>query len=368
MDVNFGINGNISAQAARPIIVKSTTVIAILMLLTAAKSALAGLHKFNNADDALEFCETNSIAAEGRKSLKAIALQGVNCPIVLNLTTDDLKLDAMDEFKKCEGLTGLALFDGVLIAPVLSAELVVGTKLDALASVLQATALVDNFSDNEADTYAFASNFGSRSTLICHGKYTVEGALVPLSAIYAGIFAKYDAKPYGWAKSHSNRVALGVSDAERVIEYIDGAECEARRMRQHGIATLVRDVGWRTYGFETTDIDIIWQSLDRVRTFQRLLRAISLSAKYARDREANELLSVKNSVTEFMNELKGNDVIIGFDAFFDTEKNTKATVTAGKFYLTVLVGDMVSVRELNIELVYSDNWNSVLINQINGEA
>ena len=40
-------------------------------------------------------------------------------------------------------------------------------------------------------------------------------------------------------------------------------------------------------------------------------------------------------------------------------------MTAGKFYLTVKLGDMPSIRELNIELVYSDDWNGVLINYLN---
>ena len=135
----------------------------------------------------------------------------------------------------------------------------------------------------------------------------------------------------------------------------------------YGVAMIVRDVGWRTYGFETTHIDTVWQSLDRVRTFYRLLMSIMKASKWARDREANELLRVKQSVVDFMNELKGNDVIIGFDVEFDPKKNTKASVSAGKFYLTIRVGDMPSVRELNIELVHSDNWNNALINYLNQE-
>jgi len=107
-------------------------------------------------------------------------------------------------------------------------------------------------------------------------------------------------------------------------------------------------------------------ALDRTRAFNRLLQAILSASKWARDREANQLIWVKQSVVDFMNELKGNDVIVGFEAFFDPLKNTTASITAGKFYLTVLMGDMPSVRELNIELVYSDQWNSVLINYING--
>ena len=367
MNLNFGINGSITAQAARPITVKSTTVIAILGAISAGHEVHHGLHKFNNADDALTFLTDESIIdSDLVNGVKAVALQGVNCPVILNLTDNDGKLAACDLFKKCEGLTGVSLFGALLIAPVLSDDTVIGTKLDAIASALQATAIIDNFGVDEAEVTAYAANYGTQSALLTHGKFYADGVSVTASALYAGVIAYWDAKPFGWAKSHSNRSVKGVSETERVIEYVDGGECEARRYRQMGVATILRDVGWRTYGFETTHIDGIWQSLDRVRTFQRLLRAITLSAKWARDREANELLNVKNSVIEFMNELKGNDVIIGFDAFFDNEKNTKATVTAGKFYLTILVGDMTSVRELNIELVYSDNWNDVLINTING--
>lgn len=362
MDLNFGINGNISSDAARPISVKSTTVIAIAVAATANH----GLHKFNNADDALKFCKAKKITGVLENSLKGIALQGVNCPIVLNLANTNQLLDALDLFKKCEGHTGLSLSGGLLLAPEASENAQVGSKLDAIAAKLWATAIIDNFSADEAGVTAFAKNYGTRDSLLVHGKYTADGVKVPASALIAGVIAYWDAKPFGWAKSHSNRAVKGVSATDRVLEYLDGSECEARRMRQKGVATILRDVGWRTYGFETTHIDPIWKSLDRVRTFQRLLMAIMKASKWARDREANELLTVRQSIIEFANELKGNDVIVGFDVFFDEAKNTKATVTAGKFYLTIKVGDMPSVRELNIELVYSDSWNETLINYING--
>ena len=118
-------------------------------------------------------------------------------------------------------------------------------------------------------------------------------------------------------------------------------------------------------GFETRDIDPIWQALDRVRTFYRVLDAIIKANKWARDREADQLLEVKKTVTEFMNELVGNSVAIGFYVYFDPKKNTRATVTAGKFYLTVEFQDMPSIKELNIELVYVDDYSEVLINYLN---
>lgn len=364
MNLNFGMNGSMSVQAARPISVASGTAIGVLGVSVVQH----GLHAFNNADDALLFLATNGIAGDVEAGLKGIALQGVNCPIVLNLCDALLVNAAIDEFKKAEGLTGISLLGGLLIAPVLSADLVIGSKLDAVAGTVLAIALIDNFGATEADVVIWASNFGTRNSLLCHGSYTAGGVAVACSALYAGLIAFWDSKPFGWAKSHSNRVVKGVTATARVLEYVEGNDCEALRMRQKGVAMILRDTGWRSYGFETTDMDVIWQNLDRIRAFNRLLHAVLQASKWARDREANELIWVKQSVVDFMNEMKGNDVVIGFDAFFDPLKNTLATVTAGKFHLTILVGDMSSVRELNIELVYTDQWNGVLINTINGGA
>lgn len=366
MDLNFGINSHIGSHASTPITVSSSTPIGVLA--QAGEDVLHGLSLHNNADKAITYCNEHNIKGDVIAALKGIRLQGVNCPIVLNLCAAGNELEAAELFKKSEGLVDMSLKNGLVIAPVLSSDNELGLKLDAIAKVIWATAIIDNFSDAETGVMAYAANYGSRYSLLTHGRYQADGELIPCSALYAGLIAYWDSYgTYGWAKSHSNRVVAGVSAAERVLEYLESSDCEARRMRQAGVASILRDIGWRSYGFETTDIDPIWQSLDRTRTFHRLLTTILESAKWARDREANELLIVQQSIVDFMNELKGNDVVIGFDVYFDPEKNTAATVSAGKFYLTILVSDMPSVRELNIELVYSDEWNSSLINYINGD-
>ena len=375
MDLNYGINGSISADAARPITINSSTPIGIVATVNQGST---GLMKFNNATEGLAYIVTNSIT-EGTlyAALKGIELQGVNCPLVVQLSTkaateaEDITnvLAGIDELRYADAETGIDLKNGLMIAPVHSADLSVGAKLDALSTKLWTTGLTDDFSADEAGFKAYMGNFGSRYLLHCTGYYNADGILIPNSAIMAGLIALWDSKtPFGWAKSHSNRIAKGVSGSPRRIEYLDGSDCEARRLRQDGGCMIVKDIGWRTYGFETRDIDPIWQSLARVRTFHRMLAAILKATKWARDREADELLSVRKSIEEFLNELIGNGVGIGFEVYFDELKNTKATVTAGKFYLTIKFQDMPSISELNIELIYSDAWSEVLINYINGEA
>jgi phage tail sheath protein FI len=247
-----------------------------------------------------------------------------------------------------------------------------------MASKLWATGIVCSQTITEAESNDFIANFGTRFLLITNGVSIVDGIEIPNDVFVAGLIAYWDnggdngLDPFGWAKNHSNRVIRGIEKSSRkdgsFVEYIPSGDCEARRLRQKGMSLIVRDEGWRFYGFETTDIDPIWASLDRVRTFYRLLKTITVAIKWARDREADQLIWVKKSIEEFFRELKGAGVVLGFEVFFDMEKNTAATVTAGKFYLTIRTQDMPSIRELNIELVYVDEYSDVLINFLNGEG
>ncbi|MDD3770469.1 MAG: phage tail protein [Sulfuricurvum sp.] len=364
--MNFGINGSISVDAARPVTVESTTPIAIVATTDAGT---IGLQFFGNAELALAAYEAATTGTL-KNALNAIIAQGVRCPIILN-TADDLATEAdiiaaVNELSTAEAVTGYR--PNLIICPEHSGTATIGAAMDAIATRLWATAIIDVTAITETAALAYAGNFGSRFCLLV-GPETVKVGVVDMapSAVYAGMIAAMDASnPFGWAESASNRIAKGVSATNRIIDYADGQDSEARRLRNAGIASIVRDVGWRSYGFETTDIDPIWEPLNRVRSFYKMLRAMIEASKWARDRQADELLYVKQSVEEFMRGLKGAGVVLGFEAYFDPEKNTKTTVTNGQFYLTVEVQDMPTIRELNIELVYVDNYSDVLLNIING--
>lgn len=370
--MNYGINGSISVDAARPVSVESTTPIA---LIGDSDIGDEGVQLYGNADLALEEIG-DATAGTLKSSLQLISLQGVNCPIILGTVRSaaDVKapiVDMVDRMKNAEGETGYR--PDLIIAPKHSFDVDVGARMDAVASRLWSTAVVDNLAENETAMLEFGANFASRHILM-YGQYiklfntttSVTDSLAASSAI-AAMIARTDGEvPYGFADGVSNRVVKGISGANRIIDYADGQDCEARRLRNAGIGTVVADEGWRTYGFETTDIDPIWQPLERVRTFYKALRAIKSAAKYARDRRANILVSVRETIDEFMRELRGADVALGFEIFFPLSKNTLATVTAGKFYLTVRWQNMPLVRELNIEMIYVDDYGEVLLNILNG--
>lgn len=368
--MKYGINGSVSVSAARPVTVESSTPITIIATVDKGD---VGFKKFNNAEDGLKYVkDTNITSGTLKASLTGIFLQGVNCPIVCILikkaTTAADKtavLAALSEVTKADIKTGISPRLGVLISPEFSADVDVGAKLDAMASKIWATGITDDFTSNEAGFKSYLGNFASRFMVHTTGRTKCDGVFIPNSALLAGVIARFDAEPFGWAKSHSNRVVKGAADTDRFIEHIEGSDCEARRLRGEGAMMIIKNHGWRTEGFETRDIDPIWKSLDRVRCFYRVLDAIVKANLWAKDREADQLIEVKKTITEFMNELVGNGVAIGFKVYFDPKKNNKATVSAGKFYLTILFQDMPSIKELNIELVYSDDWSDVLINFLN---
>ncbi|MFZ5374456.1 MAG: phage tail sheath family protein [Campylobacterota bacterium] len=367
MSLNYGINGDISVAAARAITVASSTPIAIV---ATTDSGPQGMNFYGSAETAIT---AYAGATEGTllDALKDIDAQATTCPIIVyaidSVTADAAAMIAgVDALKNAYSVTGYR--PDLIVCPEWSGTLTVATAMDAMATRLWATAIVDVTAANETEALAFKANFGTRFVLLVGPEeVTINGRSVAGSAGWAGLIAYYDgASAFGWAESHSNRVMKGVSSTTRLIDYADGQDCEARRLRQAGIASVVRDEGWRTYGFETTDIDPIWQPLNRVRTFYKMLRAMMQAAKWARDRQADELLYVKKSIEEFMRGLKGAGVALGFEVFFDTEKNTKATVTNGQFFLTVRFQDMPTIRELNIELVYVDDYSDVLLTIING--
>ena len=279
MNLNFGINGSISVEAARPVLVDTSTPIGIVVPFGDADGEFK---VFNSADEMKKYLEEKGATGDdlAYKTANAIALQGVRGKIVAKFVADgdsvkDNVLAGLDVLKAAPQDENILTRPDLIICPEYSYDADVAAKMDSLASLFRATAIVDVNAKDEAEANNFANNFGSRYMLLYNGRNKVEGKLYPTSALIAGLIAYWDAggdngyDEFGYTRSHSNRIVKGVSGSERIIEYFDGVDCEARRLRQNGIGSIVQDIGWRSYGFETRDIDPIWQSLERVRTFHR---------------------------------------------------------------------------------------------------
>ncbi|BEK06045.1 phage tail sheath family protein [Campylobacter jejuni] len=424
MAANYGVNFNISNGAASPIKVQSDTPIGIAGAIKGASKEMiytkAGyesvdsfpIFAFSNVSKAKEF--VNDLIKENNlqdfrllDTLECINLQNVFNVIIISffeeseeefmstnnprsgtgalggsreqsslsqsgITSAAKCCEAVEAFKKAKHKTGFS--PDLIIAPYYSHEAGVKAKLESVASSMNITAIVDLYATNVGEAINTMEAFSSKrliatwpqvQILNTQGKY----AYVPQSPIIAGLIAHTDGdKEYGFSDSYSNRVMNGVTGTEYFIEFINGFDCDADRLRNAHISTCILGEGYRSWGGESSHEDTIWQDLARVRTFDRIALAGQKAAFKAIDKKASQLYFIKISIEELLRDLKGAKVLIGYEVSWDEERNTDANVSAGKFYLNIKMMNNPIVKQITLEFIYSDEWASDLIKTISADS
>ena len=386
MAAKFGVNVTVSAEAARPIAVESTTPIGIAgyeevlenglhFYMTTAKALEALEAKYKAKKDASQAFKKGSIY----RALKGIEDQAVNTQIILSVFTKDDDEDTNDEITECKSaITAFAkaksrfgYSPNLIIAPGFSHEDAIKGEIEKMATRLKATGIVDLKADDAAAAIVKMGDFGTNRLVAAYpnvkvwddetNAYVYEGQ----SARIAGMIAHTDgASEFGYSDSYSNRVMIGVSGTEIDVDFELGETCTADELRAAKISTIIRESGFRAWGGETSDQDTIWQDLARVRIFDRISQACQKGVLFAIDRKASELYHAKRSVSELLRQLVGAKVLLGYELSWSA-KNTDATITAGKFYLDVRMQNNPIVKQLTLDFIYVDKYGSVLMDELN---
>ena len=386
MAAKFGVNVTVSAEAARPIAVESTTPIGIAgyeevlenglhFYMTTAKALEALEAKYKAKKDASQAFKKGSIY----RALKGIEDQAVNTQIILSVFTKDDDEDTNDEITECKSaVTAFAkaksrfgYSPNLIIAPGFSHEDAIKGEIEKMATRLKATGIVDLKVQDAAAAIVKMGDFGTRRLVAAYpnvkvwddetNAYVYEGQ----SARIAGMIAHTDgASEFGYSDSYSNRVMIGVSGTQIDVDFELGETCTADELRAAKISTIIRESGFRAWGGETSDQDTIWQDLARVRIFDRISQACQKGVLFAIDRKASELYHAKRSVSELLRQLVGAKVLLGYELSWSA-KNTDATITAGKFYLDVRMQNNPIVKQLTLDFIYVDKYGSVLMDELN---
>lgn len=386
MAAKFGVNVTVSAEAARPIVVESTTPIGIAgyeevlenglhFYMTTAKALEALEAKYKAKKDASQAFKKGSIY----RALKGIEDQAVNTQIILSVFTKDDDEDTNDEITECKSaVTAFAkaksrfgYSPNLIIAPGFSHEDAIKCEIEKMATRLKATGIVDLKADDAAAAIVKMGDFGTNRLVAAYpnvkvwddetNAYVYEGQ----SARIAGMIAHTDgASEFGYSDSYSNRVMIGVSGTQIDVDFELGETCTADELRAAKISTIIRESGFRAWGGETSDQDTIWQDLARVRIFDRISQACQKGVLFAIDRKASELYHAKRSVSELLRQLVGAKVLLGYELSWSA-KNTDATITAGKFYLDVRMQNNPIVKQLTLDFIYVDKYGSVLMDELN---
>ncbi len=386
MAAKFGVNVTVSAEAARPISVESTTPIGIAgyeevlenglhFYMTTAKALEALEAKYKAKKDASQAFKKGSIY----RALKGIEDQAVNTQIILSVFTKDDDEDTNDEITECKSaVTAFAkaksrfgYSPNLIIAPGFSHEDAIKGEIEKMATRLKATGIVDLKADDAAAAIVKMGDFGTNRLVAAYpnvkvwddetNAYVYEGQ----SARIAGMIAHTDGtSEFGYSDSYSNRVMIGVSGTQIDVDFELGETCTADELRAAKISTIIRESGFRAWGGETSDQDTIWQDLARVRIFDRISQACQKGVLFAIDRKASELYHAKRSVSELLRQLVGAKVLLGYELSWSA-KNTDATITAGKFYLDVRMQNNPIVKQLTLDFIYVDKYGSVLMDELN---
>ena len=386
MAAKFGVNVTVSAEAARPIAVESTTPIGIAgyeevlepglhFYMTTAKALEALEAKYKVKKDASQAFKKGSIY----RALKGIEDQAVNTQIILSVFTKDDDEDTNDEITECKSAvtafskakSRFGYSPNLIIAPGFSHEDAIKGEIEKMATRLKATGIVDLKADDAAAAIVKMGDFGTNRLVAAYpnvkvwddetNAYVYEGQ----SARIAGMIAHTDgASEFGYSDSYSNRVMIGVSGTQIDVDFELGETCTADELRAAKISTIIRESGFRAWGGETSDQDTIWQDLARVRIFDRISQACQKGVLFAIDRKASELYHAKRSVSELLRQLVGAKVLLGYELSWSA-KNTDATITAGKFYLDVRMQNNPIVKQLTLDFIYVDKYGSVLMDELN---
>ena len=386
MSAKFGVNVTVSAEAARPIAVESTTPIGIAgyeevlenglhFFMTTAKALEALEAKYKVKKDASQAFKKGSIY----RALKGIEDQAVNTQIILSVFTKDDDSDTNDEITECKKAVAdltkaksrFGYNPNLIIAPEYSHEDAVKGEIEKVATRLKATGIVDLKAQDAAAAIVKMGDFGTRRLVAAYpnvkvwddetNAYVYEGQ----SARIAGMIAHTDgASEFGYSDSYSNRVMIGVSGTEIDVDFELGETCTADELRAAKISTVIRESGFRAWGGETSDQDTIWKDLARVRVFDRISQACQKGVLFAIDKKADQLYHAKRSVSELLRGLVGAKVLLGYELSW-SEKNTLANITDGKFYLDVRMQNTPIVKQLTLDFIYVDKYGETLMNDLN---
>ena len=386
MAAKFGVNVTVSAEAARPIAVESTTPIGIAgyeevlenglhFYMTTAKALEALEAKYKAKKDASQAFKKGSIY----RALRGIEDQAVNTQIILSVFTKDDDSDTNDEITECKSaVTELAKAKSrfgynpnLIVAPEYSHEDAIKGEIEKMATRLKSTGIVDLKAQDAAAAIVKMGDFGTRRLVAAYpnvkvwddetNAYVYEGQ----SARIAGMIAHTDgASEFGYSDSYSNRVMIGVSGTEIDVDFELGETCTADELRAAKISTVIRESGFRAWGGETSDQDTIWKDLARVRVFDRISQACQKGVLFAIDKKADQLYHAKRSVSELLRGLVGAKVLLGYELSW-SEKNTLANITDGKFYLDVRMQNNPVVKQLTLDFIYVDKYGETLMNELN---
>lgn len=195
--------------------------------------------------------------------------------------------------------------------------------------------------ETKEDAVLYRDNFGQRELMLIWPDFmtwdTVANAerTAYATARALGMRAKLD-EEIGWHKTLSNVPVNGVAGLSKDIGFdLQDSATDAGYLNSNDVTTLINEKGYRFWGSRTCSADPLFAFENYTRTAQVLADTMAEAHLWAVDKDMHPSLArdIIEGVNAKFRNLKSNRYILGGQAWFDPEVNSKESLKSGKLWV-----------------------------------
>lgn len=252
----------------------------------------------------------------------------------------------------------------IIGAPGLDTQ-AVATELATIAKKLRAFAYVYAWGcETKEEVVAYRDAFAARELMVIWPNFvafnvdTAQTETVPAVAVAMGLRAKID-NEIGWHKTLSNVAVNGVTgiDADVTWDLQDPAT-DAGYLNSNEITTLIQHDGLRFWGSRTCSDDPLFAFENYTRTAQIMADTIAEAHMWAIDKPMHGSLvnDMLEGIKAKQREWTRLGYLMGGDAWYDPELNSKDTLKAGKLYIDYDYTPVPPLEDLTFRQRITDSY------------
>ncbi|MCU6804377.1 phage tail sheath protein [Acinetobacter baumannii] len=252
----------------------------------------------------------------------------------------------------------------IIGAPGLDTQ-AVATELATIAKKLRAFAYVYAWGcQTKEDVVAYRDAFAARELMVIWPNFvafnvdTAQTETVPAVAVAMGLRAKID-NEIGWHKTLSNVAVNGVTGIDADVTWdLQDPSTDAGYLNSNEITTLIQHDGFRFWGSRTCSDDPLFAFENYTRTAQIMADTIAEAHMWAIDKPMHGSLvnDMLEGIKAKQREWTRLGYLMGGDAWYDPELNSKDTLKAGKLYIDYDYTPVPPLEDLTFRQRITDSY------------
>lgn len=252
----------------------------------------------------------------------------------------------------------------IIGAPGLDTQ-AVATELATIAKKLRAFAYVYAWGcKTKEEVVAYRDSFAARELMVIWPNFvafnvdTAQTETVPAVAVAMGLRAKID-NEIGWHKTLSNVAVNGVTGIDADVTWdLQDPTTDAGYLNSNEITTLIQHDGFRFWGSRTCSDDPLFAFENYTRTAQIMADTIAEAHMWAIDKPMHGSLvnDMLEGIKAKQREWTRLGYLMGGDAWYDPELNSKDTLKAGKLYIDYDYTPVPPLEDLTFRQRITDSY------------